>query len=128
MVAEGARARGETSEAHGEDSLARAGRVARQAYEAVQRRCGRELFPLMLDQWVRAGDVTAADRSLGQAYAAEAVSLLAAGHGAHLIVANVGRFEPVLLGDAVNRIRTVDEAAPVLRNVRALGICLGDAP
>lgn len=126
VVAEGARARGETSDASSADSLARAGRIARRVHEAVQRRCGRELFPLVLDQWVRAGAVTAADRSLGRAYGAEAVRLLAEGHCRHLLVANAGRFEAVPLGDAVNRIRTVDDAAPALRSARNLGISLGE--
>lgn len=126
VVAEGARARGETSEAHGEDSFTRAGRVARQVYEAVQRRCGRELFPLILDQWVRGGAVTAADRSLGSAYGAEAVRLLAEGHGRHLLAANAGRFEAVLLDDALNNIRTIDSAAPALCSARTLGISLGE--
>jgi 6-phosphofructokinase 1 len=126
VVAEGARARGETSDAYGDNNLARAGRVARQVHEAVQRRCGRELFPLVLDQWVRAGAVTAADRSLGGAYGAEAVRLLAEGHCRHLLAANAGRFEAVPLGDAFNGVRTVDGAAPVLRSARDLGISLGE--
>ena len=126
VVAEGARARGETSDAYAEDSLTRAGRVARQVYEAVQRRCSRELFPLILDQWVRAGAVTAADRSLGSAYGAEAVRLLAEGHCRHLLAANAGRFEAVPLDDALNNIRTVHSAAPVLCSARTLGISLGE--
>lgn len=126
VVAEGARARGAASEAYGEDSFTRAGRVARQVHEAVQRSCSRELFPLMLDQWVRAGAVTAADRSLGSAYGTEAVRLLAEGHCRHLVAANAGRFEAVLLGDALNAIRTVDGAAPALSSARNLGISLGE--
>jgi 6-phosphofructokinase 1 len=126
VVAEGARPRGESSEAYGEDSFTRAGRVARQVHEAVQRRCGRELFPLMLDQWVRAGAVTAADRSLGRAYGEGAVRLLAEGHTRHLLAANSGRFDAVLLSDALNGIRTVDSAAQVLCSARNLGISLGE--
>jgi 6-phosphofructokinase 1 len=126
VVAEGARARGAASEAYGEDSFTRAGRVARQVHEAVQRSCCRELFPLMLDQWVRAGAVTAADRSLGRAYGTEAVRLLAEGHCRHLVAANAGRFEVVLLGDALNGIRTVDGTAPALCSARNLGISLGE--
>jgi 6-phosphofructokinase 1 len=126
VVAEGARPRGAVSEAYGEDSSTRAGRVARQVQEAVQRNCSRELFPLMLDQWVRAGAVTAADRVLGSAYGAEAVGLLAAGHTRHLLAATAGRIEAVPLGDALNGIRTVDSAAPVLRSARNLGISLGE--
>jgi 6-phosphofructokinase 1 len=126
VVAEGARARGATSEAYGEDRSTRAGRVAREVHEAVQRGCTRELFPLVLDQWVRAGAVTAADRSLGSAYGAEAVRLLAEGHCRHLLAANAGRFEAVPLGDALNGIRTVDSAAPALCSARNLGISLGE--
>lgn len=125
VVAEGARPSLEESSPGGEDGLSRAGRVARQVYEAVQQRCGRELFPLLLDQWVRAGAVTAADRALGNGYGAEAVRLLAEGHEQHLVAARAGGFEAVPLADAVNRIRTVDSAAPVLHSVRNLGIFLG---
>jgi 6-phosphofructokinase 1 len=126
VVAEGARTQGDAPEAYGEDHLARAGRVARQVHEAVQRRCSRELFPMVLDQWVRAGAVTAADRSLGIAYGTEAVRLLAEGHFGHLVAASAGRFEAVPLGDAVNRIRTVDSDAPALRSARSLGVFLGE--
>lgn len=128
VVAEGARPRAGASPPEGEVGLSSAGRVARQVYEAVQQRCGRELFPLLLDQWVRAGAVTAADRALGNAYGAEAVRLLAEGHAQHLVAARAGGFEAVPLADAVNRIRTVDATAPALHSARNLGTFLGTAP
>ncbi len=102
--------------------------VAQQTYETLQRRTTRELFPMVLDQWVRAGDVTAADRLLGHDYATYAVDALAQGRNQHLIAAGAESFDAIPLSLAVNRIRVVDAHAPYLIRARALGICLGDAP
>lgn len=126
VVAEGVRPRADTAAPEAGDRLASAGHTARQVLEAVQRHCGRELFVLPLDQWARAGAVTAVDQALGKAYGAEAVRRLAEGHGQHLLAACDGRFEAVPLADAVGRIRTVGDDAPVLRSVRSLGISLGE--
>jgi 6-phosphofructokinase 1 len=106
----------------------RAGRMAQTVCEDVQRHSARELFPLVLDQLVRAGGVSANDRVLGAAYGVAAVQALAEGSVQHLIAARADRFETVPLAEAVNRVRTVDATAPVLASARALGVCLGDRP
>ena len=104
----------------------RAGRVAQEVYEQVQRHSSRELFPLVLGQLVRAGPVSAADRALAAAYGAAAVQALADGHDGHLVAARADRFEMLPLAEAVNRIRTVEPSSPALTSARALGLCLGD--
>lgn len=104
----------------------RAGRMAGIVHEQVQRCSKREVFPLVLDQLVRAGAVTAVDRALGAGYGTAAVRALAEGLDQHLVSARADRFESLPLAAAVNRVRTVDAAAPVLASARALGICLGE--
>ncbi len=104
----------------------RAGRTAQDVYEQLQRQSGRELFPLVLDQLVRAGATSAADRALGASYGAAAVEALAGGHHHHLVAARGHRFETLALADVVNRIRTIDASSPTLAAARALGVCLGE--
>jgi 6-phosphofructokinase 1 len=104
----------------------RGGLTAQTVYEQVQRHCAREVFPLALDQLVRAGAVSAADRALGAAYGTAAVQALAEGNSRHLIAARADRFEALPLADAVNRVRTVEPSSPALTTARALGVCLGD--
>jgi 6-phosphofructokinase 1 len=104
----------------------RAGRMAQDVYEQLQRRSSRELFPLVLDQLVRAGATSAADRALGAAYGAAAVAALADGHHHHLVAARGDRFEALPLVDVVNRIRTIEPTSPALVAARALGLCLGE--
>ena len=104
----------------------RAGRMAQAVYEEVQRHSGRELFALVLDQLVRAGATSAADRVLGAAYGAAAVQALADGQVHDLVAARGDRFETLPLADAVNRIRTIEPASTVLASARARGLCLGD--
>jgi ATP-dependent phosphofructokinase / diphosphate-dependent phosphofructokinase len=106
----------------------RAGRVAQTVYEELQRCSSREIFPLVLDQLVRAGAVSAADRALGAAYGAAAVQALADGNDHHLVAACGDDFETVPLAEAVNRIRTVEPSSPLLASARALGLCFGDRP
>ena len=111
----------------GAQVIHRAGRMAKTVYEEVQRATAAKLFPLVLDQLVRAGAVSAADRALGAAYGAAAVQALADGHDRHLIAARDERFEPVPLAEAVNRVRTVELSSPAIVSARGLGLSLGDA-
>jgi len=104
----------------------RGGRTAQDVYEQLQRQCSRELFPLVLDQLVRAGATSAADRALGASYGAAAVEALAGGHDRHLVAARGDRFEVLPLADVVNRIRTIEPTSPALVAARALGVCLGE--
>lgn len=135
LVAEGAHADGLPEQAghqthagySGSAVIQRAGRVLRQVHEEIQRCSGREIFPLLLDQLVRAGEVTATDRILGAGYAVSAVDALADGKTAHLLAARDADFVAVPLADAVNRVRTIEPKAAALVRARALGICLGES-
>lgn len=120
-------AAGRSADYAGAKVIQRAGRVVRQVHEELQRRSCREIFPLVLDQLVRAGRVTAADSLLGAGYAAGAVDALAGGSVAHLLAARPEGFVAVPLAEAVNRVRTIEATAPALCRARALGICLGGA-
>jgi ATP-dependent phosphofructokinase / diphosphate-dependent phosphofructokinase len=104
----------------------RAGRMAQEVYEDVQRQSSREVFPLVVDQLVRAGATSAADRVLGAGYGAAAVEALADGRDHHLVAARGDRFEGLPLSEVVNRVRTIDRSSPMLMAARALGVCLGD--
>jgi ATP-dependent phosphofructokinase / diphosphate-dependent phosphofructokinase len=104
----------------------RAGRTAQDLYEQLQRQSRREIFPLVLDQLVRAGATSATDRALGATYGAAAVEALASGRGHHLVAARGDRFDAVPLADVVNRIRTIEPSSPALAAARALGVCLGE--
>ena len=112
----------------GAQVIHRAGRAWRRP---STKRCSgtarKSLFPLVLDQLVRAGAVSAADRVLGAVYGAAAVQALADGHDRHLIAARDERFEPVPLAEVVNRVRAVELSSPAIVSARGLGLSLGDA-
>lgn len=103
----------------------RSGRAVQELYEKLQRRSGRELLPLVLDQLVRAGPVSSADRLLGAGYATAAIQALADGCEHHLLASHASQFQAVPLAEAVNRIRTVSAATPELVGAQVLGICMG---
>lgn len=110
----------------GERVIDRAGAAAESVALALQRRAGRDVFPLSLGHLVRGGVPTAVDRQLGLAYGAAAVRVVQTGENGVMLTYQPPDITSVPLRETLNRIRTIPATSELIQTARALGIAFGD--
>ena len=104
----------------------RLGGVAEQVAGQLQRLTGKESRPLVLGHLLRGGSPVAADRILGLAFGAAAVSALARGENGVMVSLQPPHVRFVPLANAIARMKLVPLESDAVMTARALDICLGD--
>lgn len=128
-VAEGARLAGGdfvTAGAAGGNREARLGGIGPIVAAELEQRTGKECRAVVLGHLQRGGAPTAWDRQLCTRFGVSAVELIAEGRYGHMVALTREGIAPVLLIDAIDRIRTVPPDGELVRVARALDISFGN--
>jgi 6-phosphofructokinase 1 len=128
IVAEGARETDGayvTSEVGDEYAEARLGGIGPLVADEIERRTGKETRCVVLGHLQRGGSPTPVDRQLCTRFGVSAVELIAAGKFGYMVALRPPEIVPVLISDAVGRIRTVPPDGEMVRTARALGTSFG---
>jgi 6-phosphofructokinase 1 len=129
IVAEGARLAGGsfvTAGEAGSNREARLGGIGQLVAAELERLTGKECRTVVLGHLQRGGAPTAWDRQLCTRFGVSAVELIAEGRYGYMVALTPGGIEPVLLSDAIDKIRTVPPDGDLVRVGRALGISFGN--
>jgi phosphofructokinase-like protein len=129
IVAEGARlAGGEfvTAGEAGGNREARLGGIGQVVAGELEARTGKECRAVVLGHLQRGGAPTAWDRHLCTRFGVSAVELIAAEQYGYMVALTGTGIEPVLLTDAIDRIRTVPPDGELVQVCRALGVSFGN--
>jgi 6-phosphofructokinase 1 len=92
----------------------------------LEARTGKECRAVVLGHLQRGGAPTAWDRHLCTRFGVSAVELIAAEQYGYMVALRGAGIEPVLLTDAIDRIRTVPPDGELVRTARALGTSFGN--
>ncbi len=115
-----------TSGEAGSDREARLGGVGHVVASEIEVRTGKETRAVVLGHLQRGGAPTAWDRQLCTRFGVSAVELIAEERYGHMVAMTREGIEPVLLTDAIDRIRTVPPDGDLVRVGRALSISFGN--
>jgi len=129
IVAEGARELGGDFVTSGESDMIgeqRLGGIGHIVADKIQELTGKESRAVVLGHLQRGGSPTAWDRQLCTRFGVFAVELIADGLFGHMVTWTPEGIEPVLITDAIDRIRTVPLDGELVRVGRALGTSFGD--
>jgi 6-phosphofructokinase 1 len=130
IVAEGATPAGQdliSSSADDTDREIRLGGIGQQVAEKIQSRTGKESRCVVLGHLQRGGTPTQFDRQLCTRFGVYAVQMIAGNQFGMMAALTGTGIAPVLLADAVDRIRTVPREGELVMTARALGISFGDS-
>ncbi len=129
IVAEGASPAGQdviSNPANHMDREIRLGGIGQQVAEEIQSRTGKESRCVVLGHLQRGGTPTQFDRQLCTRFGVYAVQMIAKNQFGMMAALTGTGIAPVLLADAVDRIRTVPREGELVMTARALGISFGD--
>jgi 6-phosphofructokinase 1 len=129
VAAEGARLAGGgfvTAGEGGTNREARLGGIGQMVAGEVEMRTGKESRAVVLGHLQRGGAPTAWDRQLCTRFGVSAVELITQERYGHMVALTRGGIEPVLLTDAIDKIRTVPPDGELVRVGRAIGISFGN--
>jgi ATP-dependent phosphofructokinase / diphosphate-dependent phosphofructokinase len=110
----------------GSNREARLGGIGQVVATELEARTGKECRTVVLGHLQRGGAPTAWDRQLCTRFGVSAVELIAEGCYGQMVALTHTGIEPVLLTDAINKIRTVPPDGDLVRVGRALGISFGN--
>lgn len=129
IVAEGAKEReGDyvTSAEAGGDREARLGGIGHMVADEIEKRTCKETRAVVLGHLQRGGSPTAWDRQLCTRFGVYAVELIGENNYGQMVAWTPQGIGPVLIVDAIDRIRTVPPDGDMVRVGRALGVSFGD--
>lgn len=129
IVAEGARPAGQeyiSRSSNDTDREIRLGGIGQQVTREIQTRTGKESRCVVLGHLQRGGTPTQFDRQLCTRFGVYAVQMITRKQFGMMAALTGTGIAPVLLADAVDRIRTVPEDGELVMTARALGISFGD--
>jgi 6-phosphofructokinase 1 len=129
IVAEGARLAGGdfvTVGEAGSNREARLGGIGHVVAGEIEARTGKECRAVVLGHLQRGGAPTAWDRQLCTRFGVSAVEAIAEERYGTMVALTPTGIEPVLLTDAIDRIRTVPPDGELVRVCRALGVSFGN--
>lgn len=129
VAAEGARLQGGdyvTSGPVSQDREVKLGGIGNQVAAEIQKRTGKETRVCVLGHLQRGGGPTYFDRLLCTRFGAKAVDLVAQEKYGHMAALHPPDIVPVLITEAIGRIRTVPVDGDIVQTARALGISFGD--
>lgn len=130
IVAEGAKERGGEYVTAGENEAregeTRLGGIGHVVSAEIQRRTGKESRAVVLGHLQRGGMPTPWDRQLCTRYGVFAVEMIAEGRFGVMVALTGEGIEPVLLVEAIARIRRVPVDGEIVKVARALGSSFGD--
>ncbi|OBB16764.1 hypothetical protein A5662_06140 [Mycobacteriaceae bacterium 1482268.1] len=112
--------------AGGRRVIERSGAASSAVADCLQRTIRMECSPLVLDQLLRANQLSAVDRQIGLAYGAAAVRGLIEGYSGTMVAFKPPHIEYVRMAEAISAIRTVPPDSDLVVTARSLGISLGD--
>jgi ATP-dependent phosphofructokinase / diphosphate-dependent phosphofructokinase len=129
IVAEGARPQGGavvTTGTTAPNREARLGGIGQVVANEIEQRTGKETRTVVLGHLQRGGAPIAWDRQLCTRFGVSAVEQIAAGKFGTMVALTPTGIAPVMLTEAIGKIRTVPPDSDLLRVGRALGISFGN--
>jgi phosphofructokinase-like protein len=106
--------------------IPRLGGVGNQVSEAIKKMTGLETRTTVLGHLQRGGSPTEFDRVLATRYGESAVHLIANGHFGHMVALHGTAIKPVLITEAIGKMKTIFPRGTLVQVARSMGISFGD--